>query len=180
MIDELREKFKAGKILPTDWLGDSLSRFELFKEWGSKVDTICECGVYTGHSTLAFLASKPKKLISVDITDQYITILPELTQIAKDLNVNYEFRVADSLKTNVHVDLLFIDTYHSNKDPIGTYKHTLKELVWHYKDVSKYIMLHDTTSHPDVRRAVVDFNLVYNWKIVYEDTDGDGTMVISK
>jgi hypothetical protein len=181
MIDNLKSRFDSGVIEPVDWLGDSLSRFDQYKQWASKVDIVGEYGVYTGHSTLAFLAAKPKKLYSVDITDQYLTILPELQSIAAAQGTEYQFVVADSLKTNFQVDLLFIDTYHSAEDPIGTFNHTLKELVWHREDVSKYMMLHDTNSHPPVRDAIVKFIQVYpEWSVVYEDHNGDGLMVLQK
>jgi hypothetical protein len=61
--------------------------------------------------------------------------------ISHDLGINFEFKIADSLKEEIETtDLLFIDTYH-------TYIHCLLELEKHEKNVNKYIILHDTAPH---------------------------------
>jgi len=55
--------------------------------------------------------------------------------------LNFEFKVADVLKTEIEeTDLLFIDTWHA-------YDQLKQELKLHSNKVKKYICFHDTTSY---------------------------------
>jgi hypothetical protein len=77
-LDQLRTDYLDLKITPTNWLGDSPTRFDTYKRYASSVNSIIEFGVYTGLSTCAWLSGHPNRLRSYDITDKYITVLDEL------------------------------------------------------------------------------------------------------
>ncbi|RDT01693.1 class I SAM-dependent methyltransferase [Burkholderia contaminans] len=121
-LQQLRLEFLQYKIEPIGWLGDSPSRFDFYTETAIGCDTILELGVFTGLTTTAFMLAQPKRLVSVDISDEHFRIRHELEQAAKELSVDFEFRIADDLAMEpLASDLLFIDTTH-------TYEQTLAEL----------------------------------------------------
>lgn len=174
-IKQLEADFVNLKIQPTAWLGDSPSRFHTYKKYAEMVDSIVEFGVYTGLSTTAFLAGKPKKLRSYDITDTNLSILPELYTYAKNNNIDFQFIMGNSLEVNIErTDLLFIDTVHKRR-------HTEAELIRHVKDVKKYIIFHDTTAWPGVFEAAVDFLIKNNdWHILEHCNKNSGLLVLKK
>lgn len=174
-IEQLKQAFLSLQITPTNWLGDSPTRFDTYQEYASKVDSIVEFGVYTGLSTAAFLSGIPKKLTSYDITDENLTVLDELYAHAKQHNIDFEFRIGDSLEVDIEeCDLLFIDTVHKRS-------HCAAELARHANKVKKYIVFHDTTSFPGVFQAAVDF-LIDNksWHIVKHCNIDSGLLVLKK
>lgn len=100
---------------------------------------ITEMGVRDVVSTWAFLMAKPKKLKCYDIhKSQNI----DEAIIASDGVM--EFTESDVLTIEIEpTELLFIDTLH-------TYTQLKKELALHAKNVSKYIILHDTVTYGQV------------------------------
>ena len=101
-------------------------------------DHITEMGVRWVSSTWAFLYSNPKKLISYDIVKN--NNINEVINLSNYYNINFIFYEQDVLKIEIEpTELLFIDTLH-------TYNQLIKELNLHSKNVSKYIILHDTTT----------------------------------
>ena len=101
-------------------------------------DHITEMGVRWVSSTWAFLYSNPKKLISYDIVKN--NNINEVINLSNYYNINFIFYEQDVLKIEIEpTELLFIDTLH-------TYNQLIKELDLHSKNVSKYIILHDTTT----------------------------------
>src|SRR5690242_18653503 len=109
----------------------------VLREYGSKCQHITEMGVRWGASTLAFLVSGAKTLISYDIqsTPQIEQILAHSTI---EPHINHQFRLADTLNLEIEpTELLFIDTLH-------TYNQLIAELRIHEHKVSKFIILHDT------------------------------------
>jgi hypothetical protein len=99
---------------------------------------ITEMGVRFVSSTWPLLLSKPDKLISYDIVKK--DNIDEVISLSDEYNVNYIFIESDVLKTEIEqTELLFIDTLH-------TYNQLSQELNLHSKNVSKYIILHDTES----------------------------------
>jgi hypothetical protein len=102
---------------------------------------VTEFGVRKGVSTWALLAGKPKQLTSYDITErQFRNEKGLIEKTAKEHNINYQFNVADTLQLNIKpTDVLFIDTFHS-------YSQLKQELQLHSNKVTKYIILHDTTT----------------------------------
>lgn len=174
-IQELKEDFLSLRIAPTNWLGDSPSRFDTYTSYASKVDSIVEFGVYTGLSTTAFLIGNPKKLRSYDITDENLSVLDSLNNYAKQNHIDFKFIIGNSLEIEIEeTDLLFIDTVHKKK-------HTAAELEKHAAKVNKYIVFHDTTEWPGVFEAVCDFLISnHQWRIVEHCNRGSGLTVIEK
>ena len=174
-LEELKQDFIELKIQPTAWLGDSPDRFDTYTRYARLVDRIVEFGVYTGLSTCAWLAGNPKYLRSYDITDQYLTVLPELSHYAKKHNIDFEFNIGNSLGLDIEpCDLLFIDTVH--KRP-----HCLAELERHANQVSQYIVLHDPSEWPGVFEAVIIF--LHNnrqWHIVEHCNKSSGLLVLER
>ena len=90
-------------------------------------------GVRTPTSTYAFLAAKPDKLISYDISRS--AGVDEVEQLAPEI---FEFVLKDVLEAEIEdTDFLFIDTYHTGSQ-------LEKELSRHSGKVRKYIGFHDT------------------------------------
>jgi hypothetical protein len=174
-LDQLREDFVNLNIKPTNWLGDSPARYNTYARYASQVDSITEFGVYTGLSTCAWLSGNPKKLRSYDITDRYLTVLPELEANAKLNSTDFEFAIANSLEIDIEpCDLLFIDTVHT-KD------HCLAELDRHAPKANRYIVLHDPSDWPGVFEAVIVF-LHHNrqWHIVEHCNKNSGLLVLER
>ena len=172
---ELKKDFVDLKIQPTAWLGDSPSRVDTYTRYARQVDRIVEFGVYTGLSTCAWLAGNPKYLRSYDITDEYLTVLPELLHYAKEHDIDFEFNLGNSLEIDIKpCDLLFIDTVH--KRP-----HCLAELERHADKSSRYIVLHDPSEWPGVFEAVIIFlHNNRNWHIVEHCNRDSGLLVLER
>jgi hypothetical protein len=88
-LEDLRADYVDLKIVPTNWLGDSPTRFDTYKRYASSVDSIIEFGVYTGLSTCAWLSGRPKRLRSYDITDRYLSVLDELAHNAEQNGTDF-------------------------------------------------------------------------------------------
>lgn len=104
---------------------------------------VTEMGVRWIISTYAFLAGKPKNLVSIDIQhpQTWDANLSMVERLAKENNINFEFILSNSLEVEIKpTDLLFIDTWHA-------YKQLKAELNLHHSKVKKYIALHDTTNY---------------------------------
>lgn len=148
-------------------------------ELGSLVNHITEFGVRTGVSTVALLASQPKKLISYDINpfgDYY-----KLKELQGD--TDFQFIQESSLEVEIEpTEFLFIDTLH-------TYNQLIQELTLHHHKVSKYIGLHDTTLFGEngewetlgLNYAIDEF-LAKNkeWSIIYKTDKNNGLTVLHK
>lgn len=149
------------------------------KELGEQVDHITEFGVRTGVSTVALLASQPKKLISYDINPfgEYYRY--------KELqgDTNFQFIQKSTLEIEIEpTEFLFIDTLH-------TYEQLIQELNLHHHKVSKFIALHDTTIFGEVGEwetrglnYAVDEFLDKNkeWSIIYTTDKNNGLTVLQK
>lgn len=174
-LDQLRQDFVDLNIKPINWLGDSPARFDTYARYAGQVDSITEFGVYTGLSTCAWLSGHPKKLRSYDITNRYLTVLPELETNAKINGTDFEFAIANSLEIDIDpCDLLFIDTVHT-KD------HCLAELDCHASKANRYIVLHDPSDWPGVFEAVIVF-LHHNrqWHIIEHCNKNSGLLVLER
>ena len=112
--------------------------------YSSKCNHVTEMGVRGVLSTYALLYGNPSKgLVSYDIVhpEHYGGTLKLVEELAKEYNIPYEFKIGDSLTLDIDpTDLLFIDTWH-------TYDQLISELNLHSGMVSKYIILHDTTTY---------------------------------
>jgi hypothetical protein len=174
-FEVLISDFKLRNLKHYKWLGDSPERIELIAKLSKNCDHITEFGVYSGCSTLAFLLSKPNKLISYDITDKYFSFKKKLNLIAKKNKTHYKFLIGNSTTVNIsETDLLFIDTDH-------TYQTTKIELAKHHSKVKKHIILHDYQSHKGVKDAVDEFLVKNkNFKITYLDLFDDGMIRLTR
>jgi hypothetical protein len=108
-------------------------------KYSKECEHITEMGVRWVSSTWAFLYSKPKKLVSYDIvTHENIN---EVINLSKEYGIDFEFIENDVLNASISpTELLFIDTLH-------TYNQLTMELNKHSIYVSKYIILHDTSTY---------------------------------
>jgi hypothetical protein len=114
-----------------------------FISYASECDHITEMGVRAITSTWAWLGSAPKKLISYDMEDpsHYGADINAVYEVAKQYGLDFKFIQADVLKIEIEpTDLLFLDTWHA-------YDQLKAELERHSSKVSKYIIMHDTTSY---------------------------------
>jgi len=102
---------------------------------------ITECGVRDVTSSWAFalglVGKSPARLIQVDLnTNSNVT---QFGKVAKDNGIDVVFYQQDDLKCPVEeTELLFIDTWH-------VYGHLKRELERWNTNVTKYIIMHDTT-----------------------------------
>ena len=113
----------------------------VIKRYAEDCDSITEMGVRFACSTWAFIEARPKKLTCMDIMYEYFEPSEKYINMMFDsYGIDFKWITGDSLKTEIeNTDLLFIDTLH-------TYSQLLGELRMHSDKVSKYIILHDTTT----------------------------------
>ena len=125
------------------------------KKYAQECDHITEFGVRWVVSTFAFVAAKPKKIVSVDLIDprnlpasekhwdnfncgaRLSTIIDYCAQSEIDFN----FILGDTTTIEIEdTDLIFMDTLHD-------YDQLKKELTLHGNKSRKYLIFHDTLSH---------------------------------
>lgn len=112
-------------------------------KYGKECEHITEMGVRGIVSTWAFLEGKPKKMISYDIQDpkEWQQDINDVYETSKEYDIDFKFIKANVLNVEIEpTELLFIDTWHA-------YKQLKQELNLHSGKVSKYIILHDTSSY---------------------------------
>lgn len=122
---------------------DIYEHLPTLKKYSEECKTIVEMGVRSFVSTWAFLASKPRKLIGLDLINPIVFggNLNEVYEAATEAGIEFEFIESDSLTYQMPLsDLLFIDTWH-------VYLQLKKELNRHHKNTRKYIILHDTNTY---------------------------------
>ena len=118
---------------------------------GKQVDRVTEFGVRYGYSTSAWLTAQPKKLRCYDVYPLNPESLEAYNEYAADVGVDFKMVVASTLDITIEeTDLLFIDTDH-------TYMQLKEELGRHGNKAQKYIVMHDTTSYPQIVPAVNEF-----------------------
>jgi hypothetical protein len=134
-MNTILEYFEHEKNKPTD-INEHL---ETIKQYAEKCDHVTEMGVRSVVTTWAFLAAKPKRLVSFDIKSCPIE---EASRLAAEAGISFDFYIADTASPLLAIeetDLLFIDTWH-------IYDQLKEELKLHSSKVKKYIVLHDTTT----------------------------------
>lgn len=115
-------------------------------KYARECEHITEMGVRWIVSTWAFLAARPKKMISYDIKNpaNWGANITEVLEMARNEDLNYIFIESDVLKVTIEeTDLLFLDTIHN-------YAQVKEELRLHSNKVRKYIIFHDTVSYGNV------------------------------
>jgi len=117
---------------------DMVEHMPKLKEYASQCQRVVEFGVRDCTSTWGFLAGNPKWMRSYDIIRK-----PEVSNVEAatlDSGIDFKFVLASSIETIIDAtDLLFIDSLH-------TYEQLKKELSLHHAKVSKYVIMHDTTT----------------------------------
>lgn len=102
----------------------------------------CRCvefGVRIPTSTWAFLAAKPKRLVSYDI-GRYPQV-DEVEKLCLEEKQDFQFVLANVLEVEIEeTDVLFTDTYHD-------YGQLKAELAKHASKVKYYIIGHDWETH---------------------------------
>ena len=128
---------------------DINEHLETIKNFASECEHITEMGVRSVVSTWAFLAAKPKRLVSMDIVQCPVQ---DAAIAANNEGIDFEFIVADTSNPQLDIeptDLLFIDTWH-------VYDQLKIEFKLHSNKVKKYIILHDTTTFGEVGESGSD------------------------
>ena len=158
---------------------------------------ITEFGMAQGASTTAFIAARPKKLITYDIGDWPTN---QLYILARHAGVELRCVKENTLETTIEeTDLLFIDSTH-------TYAHLSVELARHSPMARRFIVLHDTvkcwktgmhSSHADypgidfarvggrvkvegIGRAILEFLSKGEWVVKEKFKRNNGLMVLAR
>jgi hypothetical protein len=129
-------------VLKSQQPSDINEHLHVLYEYAKKSEVIVELGTRGLISTYSFLAAKPKKLYSVDISRPEVWGCKNFNEILNEANsqgINFVFLQEDSKKVSIeeNIDLLFVDTLHTS-DQVSE---ELKNLA---SKVSKYIIFHDT------------------------------------
>lgn len=170
--NDFLEKYKWACNNQSDIFQHVKTLFEL----GLETNHITEMGVRTGNSTSAFLnlaVNHDKILISFDYKED--ATVKSWFESARQLEKNANYVIANTLMIDIQpTDLLFIDTEH-------TYEQLKTELSLHGNKAKKYIVLHDTTTVPDLNLAINEF-LAKNkhWKIKKVYTHNNGLTVLER
>ncbi len=118
----------------------------VLRRYAQNCDTVVEFGVRGVVSTWAFLAARPKRLISVDVVhpSRVGGDLRDVVAFAFAAKVEFQFIEASDLEITIpECDLLFIDTWH-------VYEQLKAELERHASKVNNFIILHDTNTFGNV------------------------------
>lgn len=131
---KILEKIENLKNVPSD----INEHIQTLVNYSKECDHVTEFGVRWVVSTWPLILH-PKRIVSYDI--RYDPHIEELINIAKEYNINFEYKLEDTLKADIEqTDLLFIDSLHR-------YNQLIKELKKHNNKVNKYIIMHDTTEY---------------------------------
>ena len=152
------------------------------RKYAQECDHITEFGTRFVISTYGFMAGKPAKLLTYDLTPHYN--IWQAAAIAKENNVEFAFMERDTTRVEIEpTDLLFIDTEHS-------YKQLSKELALHADKARKYMIFHDTVSYGYVNEdgtagglmpAIEEFLERDNtWRIKERFDNCNGLLVLEK
>jgi hypothetical protein len=162
-MNEILNKYNYLCSVPSD-INEHLP---VIKKYAEECEHITEMGVRYVVSTWALLAGKPKKIFCYDILtgldmDVFNKNLNELSNKAKDINVNFLFSQADVLNIEIEeTDLLLIDTYHE-------YNQIKQELKLHGNKVKKYLIFHDTTTFGEFGETFKVPNTIGIWPAIEE------------
>lgn len=160
------------------------------RKYATGCDSIFEMGTRSGLSTHALILGKPKRFRYLDIDPN--CNMPEFNKQAKLEGIDCEFIHHDSMTYDMTegTDLLFIDTCHN-------FQILREELRRHAPNVSKYIIMHDTTTfgfrdesphhHSDHNTkglywAMMDFvtSNIRQWIILEKFNNNNGLTVLSR
>lgn len=121
----------------------------ILRRYAAGADGVIELGVRGITSTWAFLAARPRWLLSVDIQHprQVGGDLDLVETLAAEAGLDFRFWLADDRTIDLpEADVLFIDTLH-------TYDQLRAELWRHACRARKWILLHDTETFAEKGEA---------------------------
>ena len=166
--EEIESEYLKAATTPSD-INQHLPKL---REYAEQCDHITEMGVRGVVSTWAFLASKAKKVVAIDILNVAVPDMEKLTFIcANDLEIEIE-----------ETDFLFIDTAHN-------YKQCSQELILHGNKARKFIGFHDTAifgQHGDdggkgLNFAILEFLLNNpHWSMDYKTDINNGLTILRR
>ena len=185
-FEELKKDYyhKIANDVPNG-TSDMVLHLPVMEWYSSRCNYVTEFGVRCGHSTVALLAGKPKKLTSYDIEDCR-GIVNHLKGI--ELPCLWEFHQKNTVSKDWVIeptDMLFVDTAH-------TYNQVKQELAIHGPLVKKYIAFHDTktcwvkdSSGPNpneegIGRAINEYIQANDFRIVYRTDSCHGLLIIER
>ena len=165
---EIEQRYQELCATPSD-INEHLP---ILRHYADRCDHITEMGVRGVVSTYAFLSSRAKKVVAIDILNVWVPEIDKLT-----------FICADDLQIEIEpTDFLFIDTRHC-------YEQCIQELNLHAKNVNKYIGLHDTNifgrNGDDGGKGLMDAIEEFigkntEWIIVYSVENNNGLTILAR
>lgn len=152
----------------------------LLYKLANEVKHVTEFGVRDGQSTRAFLAAD----CILRSYDLYIdNNVKKLFDLAHASSLDKKYEAGNSIAMEIEpTDMLFIDTDHN-------YNQLKKELELHHNKVSKYIVMHDTTTYGGPSQgdpiglipAIMEFLVINkNWSINYYVRHNNGLTVLER
>jgi len=145
-------------------------------------DTYMELGTHQGSTAARAMLNNPKKVILVDISmEKYNKFLKPIAEsYCSENNIELVVHECSSIDSKcVHkTDILLIDSLHHRN-------HMQKELNLHGGNVSKYIIVHDTSvingrANESLHQCVIEFAKNNGWEEVERGTNNVGYTVIGK
>lgn len=152
------------------------------QKYMSECSTYMELGTHQGGTAAAALLCNPKRICLVDIDmSRYQKFLKPLAiKYCKKNNIDLDVRQTDSTGFGSvnPTDMLVIDSYHHPN-------HMQKELDTHGKNVSKYILAHDTSiingrANDSLFRCLENFGKNNGWSVIERGTTNVGYTVLRK
>ncbi|MCK9568606.1 class I SAM-dependent methyltransferase [Candidatus Pacearchaeota archaeon] len=142
---------------------------------------VTEFGVRQGTSTRAFMAARPKRLVSYDLVlDPVVGALFERAVLEGH---NYAYRQANVLDIEIEeTDILFIDTFHTGRQVTA-------ELARHGGKVRDYIIFHDVETFgwvgedgsEGILRPIIAFMAAdHDWTVFHYDRANNGLLTIAR
>lgn len=117
---------------------DMVDHLPTLREYASRCRHVTEFGVFEGNSTVAFLASGCKRLVSHD-TKPCLELNAELRQFTDRAAWDFRNRNVLEIEPIEPTDLLLIDDFHTGLQLDA-------DLELHAHRVARWIFLHDTES----------------------------------
>lgn len=178
-LESIDEIYEYNRTVPSNIQPE----MEILFRYAKKVDHITEFGFGRGKSASAFIAARPRRVVSYDIKDHW-DIAKKWTRLAEQIGVEFIYIQQSSIEANIEpTDLLFIDSWH-------TYDFKKKELSLHHDKIRYYIIMHDTKtcarigedgSKPGFAQAIDEFLREHpEWKIIEESLSHNGYVVMKR
>jgi predicted O-methyltransferase YrrM len=124
--------YRIAEVIPSD----ISEHIPYLRKLASSVNHITEMGASIGHSTSAFLASHPKRMISYDLVKSQSIV--NLQVACRTAGIEFVFYEKSVLDVEIEeTDLLFIDTWHVEEQ-------IREELKLHASKAKQFIVMHDT------------------------------------